>query len=629
MVGMSEGLLMDLELPGFEPEPEFLSIDDQIKQISEYLDNFPALRAAELDKGNQKIYEHEQKILDLRNKIDALGQLIDITKLKQNKVWNTMESEQREKRLQLVALKEAKSREVVIEANEKTINLIKEIVADFASWSACRHYQAEDVVQIVHQYIQGESGVMNANEMALGKTFESIVSLFILRALFEREHGHKPTILWLTKSSIVETGGTVEEFKRWDPSVYVAPLSGSDKPAARKFVMELCSTGQAILLTNYETVRTTKTDIVWDIVVMDEVHKIKGGANVSGPTAIWEAVRDTVEKSRFLMMLTGTPLVNKVEEMWSYLHIFDRDAFPDVKQFRKAYAGFQEVVTSNRFTVDAEKLLRQGLRGRLIRRTASEVGLELPPVTYVEKNLTHNVEQAKYYKQMQEQFFVWLDENQDKALTAMSVLAQLTRLRQFNVLPVAKFNVTDAEGNITDTIQFDCRDSSKIDEAIQIILETQDQCVVFSNYNEPMEELALRLMAEGKRPEIISSVYKKEMKDYERGFQAGDIDVLLINSSMGEGLNLHKDPAKWMGGARAGIFLDRWWNNARNDQCEKRIIRPGATDPVFIYRLFVDHSVDQLIERLCEEKDEMFSSIMESKDVRPASEWKQYLQGML
>jgi SNF2 family DNA or RNA helicase len=509
------------------------------------------------------------------------------------------------------------------------VALIKEIVADFATWTSCRHYQVEDIVQIVHQYIQGESGVMNANEMALGKTFESIVALYILRALFEKEFKRKPTILWLTKSSIVETGGTVSEFKRWDPTVYVAPLSGSDKPAARKFVMELCSSGQAILLTNYETMRTTKTDIVWDLVVMDEVHKIKGGANVSGPTAVWEAVKDTVVKSRFMMMLTGTPLVNKVEEMWSYLHIFDREAFPDVKQFRRAYSGFQEVVSSNKFSVDAEKLLRSGLRGRLIRRTAAEVGLELPPVTYVPLMLTHNPEQAKYYKMMQEQFFVWLDENQDKALTAMSVLAQLTRLRQFNVLPVAEFKVLDDNKNVIDTLRFDCRDSSKLDEAIRIILETQDQCVVFSNYNEPMEELAFRLMVEGKRPEIINSNYKKDMSSYERGFQSGEIDVLLINSSMGEGLNLHKDPAKWEGGARAAIFLDRWWNNARNDQCEKRIVRPGSTDPVFIYRLFVDHSVDQLIEDICTEKDAMFSSIMDSKDVRPASEWKQYLKGLL
>ena len=53
------------------------------------------------------------------------------------------------------------------------------------------------------------------------------------------------------------------------------------------------------------------------------------------------------------------------------------------------------------------------------------------------------------------------------------------------------------------------------------------------------------------------------MGDYETDFQAGKIDVLLINMAMGEGMNLHKDAAKWPGGARAVIMLDRWWNHAK------------------------------------------------------------------
>jgi SNF2 family DNA or RNA helicase len=228
---------------------------------------------------------------------------------------------------------------------------------------------------------------------------------------------------------------------------------------------------------------------------------------------------------------------------------------------------------------------------------------------------------------MRDDFFIWL-EKQEKALTAASILAQVTRLRQINVLPVANFYIKDEDGNIIETIKLDVRDSSKIDEAVDIIMAANDQCVVFSNFNEPMEELADRLRQWGFNAKIISSKYRQEMANYEEDFQQQRIDVLLLNSSMGEGLNLQKDPEKWPGGARVGIALDKWWNNARNDQCIKRIHRPGGKEAVFFYNLYVEHSIDMWINQLCDEKDAEFAAVMDSGEIRPASYWKEHLEGM-
>jgi SNF2 family DNA or RNA helicase len=96
---------------------------------------------------------------------------------------------------------------------------------------------------------------------------------------------------------------------------------------------------------------------------------------------------------------------------------------------------------------------------------------------------------------------------------------------------------------------------------------------------------------------------------------------------MGEGLNLQKNPEHWPGGASYGIFLDLWWSPARNEQCIKRIHRQGSNIPVFIYELQNVPSVDQFIKAKNEEKNEQFNSIMESKEIRPASEWKKILGG--
>lgn len=623
-----------MELPSFntgddENElPEMFNIDDEIRKLLESTSTHRE-KVIEIETSyTTKHHEISAKILKLQEQLNAMHQskYDDIRKAR-DKYDEDME--------RLAALRRQKTLEEANAAFEETARLIKEICEDFAAWNMAREYQVEDVVRIVHQYLIGSTGVMNANEMSLGKTFESIVALYIIRILFEQKHGRKPTILWLTKASIVQTGGTKNEATRWDPSLKMFPLQGSDSKQAREMVFKMAEGLGACILTNYETLRTTPEarKVKWDIVVMDEVHKLKGGANANGATAIWSTVKDTVQGS-FIMMLTGTPLVNRVEEIWSYLHIFDPVVFPDARRFARQFSAFRDMSGKLQFSLQSERLLKDILKGRLIRRTAHEVGLQMPPVNYQDVVLPHNLEQGELYQKMRKDFFIWLDQ-QEKALSAVSLLAQMTRLRQINVLPVANFTVKDEEGNVIETIKLDVRDSSKLDEAVDIIQQTQDQVIVFCTFNEPLNELAFRLQVEGLSCAVISSETSKQMSAFEIGFQNKDIDVLLINSAMGEGMNLHKDPAKWPGGARAVIMLDRWWNPSRNRQCIARAVRPETDqsikerEPVMVYNLFCDASIDYFIQALIDEKAAQFDAITEAKELRHPAEWKEMLRKLL
>lgn len=574
---------------------------------------------------------HATKHNEILAKIERLRQQLEENHAKKYKELDKARSQYDEDMSRLNALRKQKAEEEANKAFEDTVLLIKDICADFAAWHQAREYQVEDVVRIVHQYIIGSSGVMNANEMALGKTFEALVALFICTNLHTRKHnGKPPTMLWLTKKSIVQTGGTFNEARRWFPDLKIFPIKGGDTKSSREMIFDtFAKEGGICVLTNYETIKLTESarNIHWDFVIMDEVHKLKGGANASGPTAIWESVKSL--SIGFQMMLTGTPLVNRVEEIWSYLHLFDPQAFPDSKQFARQFSAFKDLSGKLQFSLQSERLLKDILKGRLIRRRATEVGLQLPPVNYEDVILPHNLEQGELYQKMRTDFFIWL-EKQEKALSATSILAQLTRLRQINVLPVANFKSFDENGNEVIT-RLDVRDSSKLDEAVDIVLKTDDQVIVFCNFNEPMEELAMRLAVEGKSSAIISSAHMNKMDTYETDFQAGKIDVLLINSAMGEGMNLHKDKAKWAGGARAVITLDRWWNDARNRQMIARAVRPGenAGEPVFVYNLYCEDSVDFFIKRLCDEKSAQFDALTESSELRPSDDWKNYLQDLL
>ena len=460
-------------------------------------------------------------------------------------------------------------------------------------------------------------------------TFESAIVLYCMQKLLAESLGRKPKILWLTKKSLVTKESTKKEIARWNPNwKTIQPVDGGS-PAQREFVVEFYRDSDMadMFLANYEFVRTTPVaqTMKWDIIVVDEVHKLKGGANSNGPTNIWTSIKNLCVNAEYVLMLSGTPMVNAPEEMWSYLHIFNPEKFPDLKTFKKNFMEYKTIAGEFKLVVDANKLLEQVLKGQMIRRSAKEVGLQIPELNYEVVELERTPEQDAAYKQMQNHFFVWLDEQQDRPLSAMAIIAQLTRLRQINVWPVVNFTRTDENGyEVTETL--DIRESSKIDEAMDIIDNAQDQVIIFSTFNEPMYEIQRRCRLKGLRCEIISGSEKHNF-DVEAEFQQGRINVLCLNSSMGEGLNLQKNPEHWPGGASYGIFLDLWWSPARNEQCIKRIHRQGSSIPVFIYELQNVPSVDQFIKAKNDEKNEQFNSIMESGEIRPASEWKKLLGG--
>ena len=602
----------------------FDPLDMEFDKNQKFLESYPDQQEELL----KKFTESEQKLLDqlaavhekLRTvrteRATKLAEMQDakFAAIRRNKEIESKKLEQQEEGL-------------IVE----TIQLVKEICEGFEAWSVARPYQVEDVIQIVHMYLQGASGIMNANEMALGKTFESLVALKIIIELHKRKNdGQLPKILWLTKLSLLLTGGTVNEVKRWFPELMIHPVKGSDPVEMRDMVFEVAEMGAMAVIANYEVIRNTKSaqKIKWDVVIMDEVHKLKGGANPK-PSQIWTSIKNL--DMGFTIMLTGTPLVNRIEEVWSYLHIFDAELFPDSKKFARQFSALRDIGGKLKFDINSEKLLKDMLRKRLIRRTAKEVGLQLPEEIFQEIMLDHNDEQGKIYEQMKERFFIWLEGQDEKFLTASSILAQLIRLRQINVLPVANFNIRDEEGNVIGVEKLDVRDSSKLDQALEIIQQTNDQVIVGCNFNEPLEELAFRCQVEGLRCAIISSKYADKMGDFEKEFQAGKIDVLLINLAMGEGMNLHKDKDKWEGGARAVIFLDKWYNDARNDQFKARAIRPGKTagEPVFVYDLVVENSVDAYIAELCRQKSEQFGNLTGDKGLRPSEGFKAHLKRIL
>jgi SNF2 family DNA or RNA helicase len=571
-------------------------------------------RQAKLDE-LQKTQEREQelsKILyELRNKRTDL-------QIEANKIRVKIEEVNKSKLLELEKQREIERLQAEARKLDEYVEKLNELCADFPSFSQAREYQKEDLVYCLKAFLDGKSGVLNANDMSMGKTMETVVFLYVIKKLRPEYK-----ILWLTKKSL--TLSTPKEIKRWWPEVQLLTSAIANTKEQREFVLEMIDLGADFLVANYEFIRTTNIPKgMFNVVVVDEAHKLKGGANLSGPTAIWEKAKLVCAQADFTIFLTGTPMVNRPEEMWAYLHIFDPVRFKDLRSFQKNFQLYRSYSRDFGQEARASRLLQDVLRGQMFRRTTAEVGLQMPPILPDVIALEMLPEQRKVYNQMRESFYVWLDQQDDEPLTATSILAQLTRLRQINVWP-GNIKFVDQESGITRTLNLE--ESSKIDEAMDIIDRIDGNVVLFSNFNEPLYEVQRRCKQVDVICEVLNGDNSWDVGRIENSFQQNKIQVLCMNSAVGEGLNLQKDK-RWPGGASFGIMLDKWYNDARNDQCLRRIVRPGSDDRGVFYYLENEDSVDAWINELCAEKTASFDTITEAKSLRP-NNWKEHLQGKI
>ena len=518
---------------------------------------------------------------------------------------------------------------------------IKNLASDSLWWMKSAEFQKEDITFVVNAYMNGKSGVLNANEMGTGKTLETAAANQILTALFEKEHGIKPTRLWLTKKSLVKSN--IHEIREWVPSE--KPIYCHGDKDVREMAVEIALSSGQMLVANYEAVTSTKLiqNTTWDFVYIDEVHKLKGGANPNGPTAIWKYIKDVCAKARFVIMLSGSPMLNHPREMWSYLHIFNAEKFPTVKRFEREFLwAYGEVLHDKDGniipTIDFTKLITV-LKDQMFRRTKKEISGQLKALD-IDKLTEYrfvemNGDQRRVYNEIRDRFFTWLDAEHEHALTANVIIAQLTRLRQIAQYPAGvKIEVKTEAGIVQETLRIDVEDSAKLDEAVDLIEELTsagEQVLFFgSQFNEPLLELRRRLAKLDISCQLITGENSHMTREIEADFQQKKFQVLGINMRTGsEGMNLQKNPERWPGGASNVIFLDRWWNNETNRQAEDRLVRFGQTDVVTVHIIHAEDSVDNFIKALCEEKDAMIGGIMESEKLRSASDWKSYLKGMI
>lgn len=593
--------------------------------------------------------EFEAKILEMRQRRVAAQNEI------QKFQTSLTEYENKIKALTLSkadALK-AQAAQEKIEALTKSLKELRESMP----WDdKIRNYQWEDVCFVTAQFIEGKKGVLNALPTGGGKTMEARAFIDMATEMFIKEHSRRPLVLLLTKKALTTT--SFKELKSWNPEALTVRLDSHLNQRQRDFSVEIAVQSNALVIANYEMLNTTPmlSAIKWDIVVMDEVQKLKGGANPSGPTGIWSKTFELfwekkplpnytgkkkdqqyeyIDTGAFCFPLTASPVENHPRDLWSFLHIFDPVRFPTVKRFMDEFCygyGMKDENGNPLVKISWDNLVQKALAGRVISRDKREINPELPDKTRRFIFVEMEGAQLEFYNQLRDSFWAYLDSQKTVSLTIDNLMAQLIYLSEAALLPRMVRKVDKETGKV---FHSEVEESAKLDEALDLIEQLYmegEQIVLFSTrFNEPLFEIERRLAKIGiTSVETITGKDADNLEPIEARFQSQETRVLLCNlKSAGEGLNLQKYPERWKGGAAHAIYLDLWWNPKKNEQGEDRIWRQGQSDPVTIHIIQAESSVDAFIADILEKKEEMISGIMDREEIRTGEAWKSYLEGLI
>ena len=424
-----------------------------------------------------------------------------------------------------------------------------------------------------------------ADDMGLGKTCQALTFL-----LGEQEAG-RLTRPWLLVCPNSIVANWRKETERFAPSLRLHIRQGAGRSrgaelerALRESDLVVCSFG--IIHRDFDELR----DIAWGGLIVDEAQNLKNpGAKQT------RAVRRLQAPVRFA--LTGTPLENRLTDLWSIMEILNPGFLGPERTFRRTFTAAVEGAQDPEATEELRRLVRPFILRRL--KTDPKVIRDLPEKhqTRVYCNLT--VEQASLYQAAVDQCLERIERNTGFARRG-EILRTLTRLKQICNHPE---NFLSSGGELTGR-------SGKLTRLVEILTEVVQQgerALVFTQFAEMAKLLApyLSKILDAEIPVLHGSVSLAERDAIVTRFQeAEDPPPLLVISlkTGGYGLNLTR--------ASHVVHYDRWWNPAVENQATDRAFRIGQRKRVLVHKFLCTGTLEERIADLLERKSALAESVI-------------------
>lgn len=443
-----------------------------------------------------------------------------------------------------------------------------------------REYQKQGFLWMKTLRQNGFCGIL-ADDMGLGKTLQVIT--FLWSEYLEKKEEENKRGLIITPASLVFNWAS--EIERFAPGLPVKMVVGTAEQ--RQTMIEESGT-EEILITSYELLRRDiahykKIDFAYQVI--DEAQYIKNHGTKSA-----KAVKSVT--AGFRMALTGTPVENRLSELWS---IFDY-LMPG---FLYSYEYFRKEIEQPMILDEDEKAkhrLQKMIRPFVLRRLKKDVLKDLPDK--IEKDMYAKLdgEQEKLYEAHVKRLQMVLGRQTDAEFqkSKIQILAEITKLRQICCHPGLLYE--DYRSN-----------SSKLDMCVELIQNAVNgghKILLFSQFTSMLEILQQRLREEKISFYSLTGATSKEQRSrLVEAFNQDKTSVFCISlKAGGTGLNLTA--------ADIVIHYDPWWNLAVQNQATDRAHRIGQRSVVSVYKLFIKNSIEEKIKKLQEKKMELSDQIL-------------------
>jgi len=436
-----------------------------------------------------------------------------------------------------------------------------------------RPYQEEGAGWLTDR-LERLGGALLADEMGLGKTIQTIASINHFQQLdFEAP---TPTLV-IAPTSLL--GNWMAELKRFAPGLETVLLHGSGRDKLRGQVE-----GNRVIVTSYGTVLRDLAFHLqqeYRLIVADEASLLRNpDADIS--KALCKL------KARGRVALTGTPVENRMQDLWSIFRFIAPGYLGNRADFKERYEA--PATAGDRVPPGLLQRLRLRTSPFVLRRTKDQVAKDLPDKVEIDEWLDLAPAQAELYATLARACLEEVERIRDKqgeGAGHMHLLTLLLRLRQVCVDP-----------GLLDPQSEEKQAAVKIERLLALLSERSEnglKTLVFSQFATNLRRIEKRI------PEGSSQVFRidgstRNRQDLVDSFQSatGPAVFLISLKAGGYGLNLTA--------ADAVVHLDPWWNPAVEAQATDRAHRIGQTRPVTVYRLLTRNTVEERVRRMQERK---------------------------
>lgn len=537
-------------------------------------------------------------------------------------------------------------------------------------------------IEGAHRLVSAERAILG-DKPGLGKTLQAIMTIDLLRA-----QGKGQKVLIFTPKSVVKD--FERAFKLWTNPKFVHVLNQTLKGLKSDILDVITHLEDAVVITNYEvwrkdaSIKQKLADCCFDTIILDEAHVLKNARSVTtqgmreivyadnrcpkcGSMNIVQVGRDKKcgacefkqEKTgdfcsiKNVFHMSGTPFLNRPQELFPLLNMMDREQFPTESAFLNDYCEKKYDYDNNRYYWTfgyggSDRLLKK-LGLRYTSRNRDSAGVEMPPQEIVHHWLELDPEkyprQAKFIERLRENARLAFSE--EHQMTTSATLAWYTRMRQAASWPdgikvkgcahnpPCLDDMGELGGCYAPEVIFPPKDAPPVgesvimDESERIVfeaVESGDRIVVFSMFRSVLDELELRCKEKGiSAAKLVGGIPESRRQEYIDDFNANETkvgehkyDVLLCQYQTAKvGLNLH--------GAQQLLCVEREWNPGMEQQTLDRLRRLDSQFNSIVHILHCEGTATELIDAIQDQKLAVIEGF--ESDVNLNEAMRKFLEG--